>query len=96
VLKAGQDCVWDTSSLKELPQKKSTIYTFPEFFFFFFVVLGFELKAYTLNHSTSPPFFLIDFLEIVSHKLFAQAVFEPIPRRNFMRNHSSHQQSWYS
>jgi hypothetical protein len=68
----------------------------PRIFFFFFVVLGFELKAYTLNHSTSPPFFLIDFLEIVSHKLFAQAVFEPIPRRNFMRNHSSHQQSWYS
>jgi hypothetical protein len=24
------------------------------FFFFFFVVLGFELRAYTLNHSTSP------------------------------------------
>jgi hypothetical protein len=24
------------------------------FFFFFFTVLGFELRAYTLSHSTSP------------------------------------------
>jgi hypothetical protein len=26
------------------------------FFFFFFVVLGLELRAYTLSHSTSPIF----------------------------------------
>jgi hypothetical protein len=25
-----------------------------KFFFFLFVVLGFELRAYTLSHSTSP------------------------------------------
>jgi hypothetical protein len=34
------------------------------FFFFFFVVLGLELRAYTLNHSTSPlphPFFVMGF-----------------------------------
>jgi hypothetical protein len=35
------------------------------------VVLGFELKAYTLSHSTSPFFFVKDFLKIGSHELFA-------------------------
>jgi hypothetical protein len=37
--------------------------------FFFFVVLGFELRAYTLSHSTSPTF-VMGFFEIGSHELF--------------------------
>jgi hypothetical protein len=51
----------------------------PIFFFFFFAVLGFELKAYTLSHSTSPFFFFLvmSFFEIGSHKLFFRAGFEP-------------------
>jgi hypothetical protein len=39
------------------------------------VVLGFELRAYTLSHSTSP-FFVMDFSKIGSHELFAWAGFE--------------------
>jgi hypothetical protein len=42
----------------------------------FFVVLGFELRAYTLSHSTSL-IFVVGIFEIGSHKLFAQAGFEP-------------------
>jgi hypothetical protein len=42
----------------------------------FFVVLGFELRAYTLNHSTTP-FFIMGFFEIGSHELFARTGFEP-------------------
>jgi hypothetical protein len=34
-------------------------------FFFFFAVLGFELRAYTLSHSTSP-FFVLDIFKIGS------------------------------
>jgi hypothetical protein len=30
-----------------------------DFFFFFFAVLGFELKAYTLSHSSSPFLWLV-------------------------------------
>jgi hypothetical protein len=42
-----------------------------------FVVLGFELRAYTLSHTTShPSFFCEGFFEIGSHELFAQAGFE--------------------
>jgi hypothetical protein len=40
------------------------------------VVLGFELRAYTLSHSTSP-FFVMGFFKISSHELLAQAGFEP-------------------
>jgi hypothetical protein len=36
----------------------------------FFAVLGLELRTYTLSHSTSP-FFVLDFFEIGSFKLFA-------------------------
>jgi hypothetical protein len=43
--------------------------------FFFFVVLGLELRAFTLNHSTSPTF-CKGFFEIGSHELFAQVGFE--------------------
>jgi hypothetical protein len=43
---------------------------------FFFVVLGLELRAYTLSHSTSP-FFVKGFIEIWSCELFVQAGFEP-------------------
>jgi hypothetical protein len=39
------------------------------------VVLGFELRAYTLSHSTSP-FFVKGFFEIGSPELFVQAGFE--------------------
>jgi hypothetical protein len=46
------------------------------FFFFFLVVLGLELRAYTLSHSTQP-IFVMEFFELGSHKLFAQAIFEP-------------------
>jgi hypothetical protein len=42
---------------------------------FFFVVLEFELGAYTLSHSTSP-FFMMGFFEIGSHDLFVWAGFE--------------------
>jgi hypothetical protein len=47
-----------------------------QLFFSFFAVLGFELRASTLSHSTSP-FFVMGFLEIGSHKLFAWAGFKP-------------------
>jgi hypothetical protein len=40
--------------------------------FFIFAVLGFELRAYTLSHSTSP---CGGFFKIGSLKLSAQAVF---------------------
>jgi hypothetical protein len=40
------------------------------------LVLGLELRAYTLNHSTSL-FFLKGFLEISSQELFAQAGLNP-------------------
>jgi hypothetical protein len=42
---------------------------------FFFPVLGFELRAYTSSHSTSP-FFVIEFFEIGSQELFAWADFK--------------------
>jgi hypothetical protein len=44
--------------------------------FFFFSVLGFELRAYTLRHSISP-FFVMNFFEIGSRKLFSLVGFEP-------------------
>jgi hypothetical protein len=40
------------------------------------VVLGFELKACTLSHFTSPAF-VIGIFEIGSQELFAWAGFEP-------------------
>jgi hypothetical protein len=43
--------------------------------FFFFSVLGLELRAYTLSHSTSP-FFVRGFFEIGFCELFAWASFE--------------------
>jgi hypothetical protein len=42
-------------------------------FFFFFVVLGFELRGYTTG-----PFFGDGFFKIGSCKLFAQADFKPL------------------
>jgi hypothetical protein len=45
------------------------------FFWGFFAELVFELKAYTLSHSTIP-IFVKGFFEIGSHKLFAWAGFE--------------------
>jgi hypothetical protein len=41
-------------------------------YFFCFAVLGLELRAYTLSHSTSPVF-LMEFFEIESLELFALA-----------------------
>jgi hypothetical protein len=38
-------------------------------------VLGFELRAYTLSHSTSP-FFVMGVFEILLYKVFAQAGFK--------------------
>jgi hypothetical protein len=43
---------------------------------FFFVVLGFEFRAYTLSYSTSP-FFVMGFFEVGFCKLFTWAGFEP-------------------
>jgi hypothetical protein len=40
------------------------------------VVLGFELRAFTLSHSTSP-FFVFSIFEIRSHELFAWAGLQP-------------------
>jgi hypothetical protein len=45
------------------------------FIYLFSAVLGFELRAFTLSHSTSPVF-VKGFLEIGSHNLFARAGFE--------------------
>jgi hypothetical protein len=42
----------------------------------FFAVPEFELRAYTLSHSTSP-FIVIRFLEIRSWELCVKAGFEP-------------------
>jgi hypothetical protein len=42
---------------------------------FFLAVLGFELRAYTLSHSTSP-MFVMGFLKTGSRKIFAQTGFE--------------------
>jgi hypothetical protein len=44
--------------------------------FFFFAVLGLELRAFTLSHSTSP-IFVKGFSRQGLMKLFAQAGFEP-------------------
>jgi hypothetical protein len=46
------------------------------FLFFFFIVLGLELRAYTLSHSISP-FFVMGVFKIGSRKLFPPAGFEP-------------------
>jgi hypothetical protein len=45
------------------------------FKFIFFAVLGLELRACTLSHSTSP-FFVMSFFEIGSCDLFAWAGFQ--------------------
>jgi hypothetical protein len=45
-------------------------------FFFFFAVLGFELRTYTLSHFTNP-YFMKGFFETESHEQFAWAGFEP-------------------
>jgi hypothetical protein len=46
------------------------------FFFFFHVELGFEVRVYTLSHSTSP-FFVMDSLKIGFLELLAQSGFKP-------------------
>jgi hypothetical protein len=51
---------------------------FLSFFLSFLAVLGLELRAYTLSHSTSAFFFVMDFFEIGSQELFARAGFEPL------------------
>jgi hypothetical protein len=45
-------------------------------YLFIFVVLGLELGAYTLSHSTSP-FFVLGIFEIASHEQFAWVGSEP-------------------
>jgi hypothetical protein len=45
-------------------------------YFILFAVLGFELTAYNLSHSTSPVF-VMGFFEIESLKLFAWVGFKP-------------------
>jgi hypothetical protein len=42
------------------------------------MVLGFELRTYTLGHSTSPVFVMVNgFFKIGFPELFAQVGFEP-------------------
>jgi hypothetical protein len=48
---------------------KSFLQTFLSFFLSFFALLAFELRAYTLSHSTSPFFLMGFFSKIRSHKL---------------------------
>jgi hypothetical protein len=57
-------------------QHHCSFFPFSSSFFFFLAVLGLELRAYTLSHSTSP-FLVMGFFEIGSHELFAWAGFEP-------------------
>jgi hypothetical protein len=44
-------------------------------YIYIYMVLGFELRAYTLSYSTSP-FIEMGFFKRGSHKLFTQAGFE--------------------
>jgi hypothetical protein len=63
-----------TKGLGPKPQQ----YGAPQLLLFFFgggVVLGLELRAFTLSHST-PALFVMGFFEIQSRKHFAQAGFE--------------------
>jgi hypothetical protein len=48
------------------------VITWNTFFFFFLVVLTFELRAYSLSHSNSP--FCDGFFQIQSHELFRLAL----------------------
>jgi hypothetical protein len=48
---------------------------------FFFLVLGFELRAYTLSHSTSL-FIVLGIFKIGSCELFTLAGFEPQSSRS--------------
>jgi hypothetical protein len=67
--------MWNSgSTLQEYKLQENTHFYCMWFFFFFFSsVLGFELRAYTLSHSTSPFLWLLLllFFDIGSHKLFA-------------------------
>jgi hypothetical protein len=53
-------------------------YFWQYWFFGFFLVLGLELRAYTLSHSTSP-IFMKGFFEIGSLKLLARLAFNGNP-----------------
>jgi hypothetical protein len=65
---------YQTSVLVEI---STTLFFFFFFFFFFFAVVGFELRVYSLSYSASPIFFFVmGFIEIESHKLFAYAGFQ--------------------
>jgi hypothetical protein len=57
------------TTMKKKEEKKKKTITKKKFII---VVLEFELRAYTLSHSTSPCF-CDGFFEIQSHELFAQA-----------------------
>jgi hypothetical protein len=50
------------------------VVSFLSFFFFFFALLGLELRAYTLSHSISP--FVLGIFKIGSLELFARAGFK--------------------
>jgi hypothetical protein len=50
---------------------------FTDTFSIFFAVLGLELRAFTLSHSTSPIFVRDFFFEVASHKLFARVSRDP-------------------
>jgi hypothetical protein len=67
---------WEALALVDLKKNKGSCDSFPMssvsgflfYFIFFFAVLGFELRVFTLSHSTIS-FFVF---EIGSHELFAQ------------------------
>jgi hypothetical protein len=56
-------------------QGKHSILLVQVFFLCVCVLLGFDLRAYTLSHSISP-IFCDGFFEIGSHELFAQVGFK--------------------
>jgi hypothetical protein len=59
------DCPVQLELIRLLPIISGTLS-----FFFFFTLLGFELRAYTLSHSTSPSF-VVGFFELGPQELFA-------------------------
>jgi hypothetical protein len=62
-------------TLRDLAEQHFFGYPWNIYLFIYFVVLGFELRAYTLSHSTSH-FIVLVFFKIGSGELFAWAGFK--------------------
>jgi hypothetical protein len=56
-------------------------YYSPKQFYYFFTYLLFVVRAYTLSHSISP-FLMMDFIMVMSHKVFAWAGFKLLSSRS--------------